>query len=306
MTGTYNNNEYESLCARNSNGNLNGAVEFGVDLAQPHTVASIQPSTASRCENVFTVSANSGPSSSPENVFTVSASSGPASSYPENVFTVPAQPYAASPMLENQGSIGAVSLPPGWNELAQPGVPPGTSVFAVNDGETFVPQNGDPSVKIDIGPGLQQVPQQSEAAFQKLLAEKPATHAPQNLTPQEFKSVAGVIMGFDGGNNQFHDMGNVIPKFDVMNASTININGKPAMLVRGEFLSGAYAGQIRDSIYIDNAQASGGAQGGIEQIYLTAPASQIKQYESSLWNTAFSIQWAPGSNGQYNEPNWFE
>ncbi|MGH9547835.1 MAG: hypothetical protein ACRD3W_00610, partial [Terriglobales bacterium] len=134
---------------------------------------------------------------------------------------------------------------------------------------------------------LQSVPGQTESAFRHMLQSKPATSGPQELTAQEFQSVAGIIRPFDGGNNQYHNMGSLFPKFDVTDAATIDINGKTALLVKGKFWTGGPSGGLsRESIYIPNDQ------GGVEQISLTAPTMQIQQYEQDFWHTAHSVRWA--------------
>jgi hypothetical protein len=125
-----------------------------------------------------------------------------------------------------------------------------------------------------------------------VLQSKPASTGPQELTPDEFKSLAGIISPQDGGNNQYHQMmGSPFPRFDVTSASTVNLNGKTALLVKGKYWMGGPSGGLsRESLYIDNPQAKGGT--GIEMISLTAPTGQIQQYQQAFSDTANSIRWA--------------
>lgn len=240
---------------------------FGVDLANPRQIREIQPKP-------------SGYRSGERDIPQVHAD------VPPNHITI-----------KNEGPIGAVSLPPGWTEMVPPPIKPGWHVeqFQVKDGRSFVPPDHDknPSVRIHIGPGLQSVPPQAESAFRGVLQAKPAISGPQELTEEEFRSLAGIIRPFDGGNNQYHDTGTVASKFAVESASTVNINGKTALLVKGRFLEGAEAGHVRESIYIDNRRALGGSN--IEQIYLTTPPEKMRQYEQPFRSTVHSIRWGTGN-----------
>ncbi len=199
--------------------------------------------------------------------------------------------------MSNEGPIGAVSLPFGWTELVPASPPPGTFAFRVRDGQSFVPPDhaDNPSVAINIGHRLDPVPPQAEAALRQVLQSKPATYGEQPLTEDEFKLLTGVIGPLDGGNNQFNDLGIHGPKFNVTSASTINIHGETALLVKGNFLnpSGGASGLARETIIIDSNKAVN----GIERIYLTAPPEKIRQYEKPLWDTLNTIQWAR-KNGQ--------
>jgi len=208
--------------------------------------------------------------------------------------------------MSNEGPIAAISLPPGWTEdipgQPPPGTyafrvtPPGTYAFRVTNGHSFVPPDhiGNPSVAIHVGADRDPVPPQAEAALRQVLQSKRATEGAQPLTAAEFASVAAVIGAQDGGNNQFHDLGTHGPKFNVTNASTVNIQGRTALLVEGNFVNpntGA-PGLARESIFIDSNQGPGTTSGGIEQIYLQARPEKIKQYEKPFWDTINTIQWA--------------
>ncbi len=193
--------------------------------------------------------------------------------------------------ISNEGPIGAVSLPPGWIESIPASPPPGTYAFRLRDGQSFVPPDHaeNPSVAINIGHRLDPIPPQAEAALRQVLQSKPATYGEQPLTADEFKLLAGVIGPLDGGNNQFNDLGIHGPKFNVTSASTINIHGETALLVKGNFLNpSGGSGLARETIVIDSNKAVN----GIERIYLTAPPEQIRQYEKPLWDTINTIQWA--------------
>ncbi len=200
--------------------------------------------------------------------------------------------------VSNEGPIGAISLPPGWNEVIPPPPKPGTFVFQVKDGRSFVPPDhaDNPSVAIHMGHGLglRPVPQEAETALRQVLQLKPAAHGPQRLTAEEFKSLSGLMMPLEGGNNQYHDPGAYGTKFNVISASTINIHGKTALLVKGDFLNpdGSASGLMRESIFIDNDQTAAGTPGTrIERIDLTAPREKIQQYENQYWDAIKTIQW---------------
>jgi hypothetical protein len=211
------------------------APDFGIDLSKPHAqfMAQIQSQTFRP------------PLEGAEHVFRV----------PDNV---PVHPIT----IINEGPIAAISLPRGWTEVVPPAPKPGTFVFSVKDGQTFVPPDLSPNVKMHAGPGLQSVSAQAVSALRQVMQAKPATTGPQDLTADEFKSLAGIIGGFDGGSNQYHPLGTLFPKFHVTRVATVNINGRTALLVNGKFCNGTASGGLsRESIYIDNP-----ASGSIYQL----------------------------------------
>src|ERR1700722_532809 len=87
----------------------------------------------------------------------------------EHVFRVPDNIPVQAVTIINEGPIAAISLPRGWTEVVAPAPKPGTFVFSVKDGQTFVPPDFSPTVKMHVGPGLQSVPGQAQSALRQVL-----------------------------------------------------------------------------------------------------------------------------------------
>lgn len=292
-------NAYTTANFRQNDGNqLQGSLAFGIDLSQPQLFAQTYPQSGR--QNVFQVGEDL---PNPKLTFNSENPFGA-----ENVFQVPLQKLT----VNNEGPIGSMSLPPGWLKSI-PGAPPpgtyqfrvtqpGSNPFEVTSGQSFIPPDHikDPSVEIHVGRNMDPVQPQAEAALRQVLQSKPATYGEQPLTAQEFKAVAPIMGAQDGGNNQFNDLGTHGPKFEVTSASTVNIQGKTALLVKGNFLNpdGSPSTRARESVFIDGGQ-TGTAPGAIKQVYLNAPPAKIQQYDHQFWNTVNSIQWAPQNQSQY-------
>jgi hypothetical protein len=183
----------------------------------------------------------------------------------EHTFQVRQDTQSNSVAVKNEGPIAEMSLPTGWTE-ATPGA--GKPGLWVKNGSFFVPPDheSNPSVRIRVGPAMERVAPDAESALRQLFQSKPAINGPQELTPQE--------------------------KFDVESASTVNINGKTALLVKGKFSEGAQAGLERETLYIDNKQASRARfSPDIEELYLAAPPDKFQQYNKAFWDSAHSIRW---------------
>jgi hypothetical protein len=183
--------------------------------------------------------------------------------------------------VSNEGPIGAMSMPSGWTEASPAAPPPGTFVFQTEKGRSFLPPDQNPSVSINIDSGIRPVTQQEAAYLNQVLLSKSAYGGPQPLSDQEVRALGDIIM--PGAN------------YNISSAYTANINGKTALVVRGNFPDApdGTPGFARESVFIESGQPAGGtAAPRIEQLYLAAPKDQIGQYEQPFHQALNTIQWA--------------